>query len=252
MTSSLRASVAGAAFVAILLLTIPAWSQGEAETRNSPATQKEAVRDAWMVEEEVGEAEQQRIERSLLQRAPLTEADAKPAEDLPSSVTLQRRWYGWQTLLSDGLVISAFILAENLDGEEPHPAAGPLFTVSILGYFVAPAGLHLAHDNGLLGAASLGMRIGLPLLGMSVGAALSEDRGGEDTCNACIDYGVLYGAGAGLIGAMIFDASLATWKPKAPSSATMALVPSVCRGSLALDNTSCGGGHAAILATGTW
>ncbi len=86
------------------------------------------------------------------------------------------RWYGWQTLITDGAS-----LAMLMGGASANDSAGTWVALSGLTYALGGPIVHWAHGNGGKGAASLGLRLGLPvglgLLGYACGSAIS---GGKD------------------------------------------------------------------------
>jgi hypothetical protein len=86
------------------------------------------------------------------------------------------RWYGWQTLITDGASLSMLIGAGSA-----KDSAGTWVALSGLTYALGGPTVHWAHGNGGKGAASLGLRLGLPvglgLLGYATGAALSGGKG---------------------------------------------------------------------------
>ena len=68
----------------------------------------------------------------------------------PTLVTSGGEWYGWQTLIADGVAI----------------ASTPFVPVVGVGVYLTGAPIvHLAHGNGARAGASLGFRLGAPLVG---------------------------------------------------------------------------------------
>jgi hypothetical protein len=86
------------------------------------------------------------------------------------------RWYGWQTLITDGAS-----LAMLMGGASSNDSAGTWVALSGLTYALGGPTVHWAHGNVGKGAASLGLRLGLPvglgLLGYACGSAMSGGKG---------------------------------------------------------------------------
>jgi hypothetical protein len=117
----------------------------------------------------------------------------------------ERRWYGWQILLTDGAALASIGLASNGSGW------GDLALALYLGG--GPV-VHFAHENGAKGLGSLGLRVVAPVGSALVGGLLGAMVGG--CTNDCGDVfhpsAVLVGAGAGflvgLLGASIVDVAV--------------------------------------------
>src|SRR5207253_6226271 len=87
-----------------------------------------------------------------------TNAPSKPEKPEAKAET-ETRWYGWQTLLSDGLAVVA------------TPLAPPLGVgMSFLG---API-IHIVHLEGFNVLNSLGIRVIAPVVGGLVGLAAAD------------------------------------------------------------------------------
>ena len=86
------------------------------------------------------------------------------------------RWYGWQTLITDGASLAMLMGAAS-----SNDSAGTWLALSGLTYSLGGPTVHWAHGNVGKGAASLGLRLGLPvglgLLGYATGSALSGGKG---------------------------------------------------------------------------
>jgi Flp pilus assembly protein TadD len=118
-------------------------------------------------------------------------------------------WYGWQTLALDltsfvllGAVVSRISSSDGMILILPG-------TVLVLG---APV-VHWAHGEVGRGFGSLGLRVGLPLVGAGLGCAV--DYGSRDF--GCI-FGAAVGAALGMLSAVFIDAgALASTSEKQPS-----------------------------------
>jgi hypothetical protein len=119
----------------------------------------------------------------------------------------RRRWYGWQTLVTDGASLTALIVGASI---ESHETGGPgggttsLLWLGFLGYEAAPAVVHAAHRNPGRAFASMGIRLGMPLAGAFLGASIASgcDR------NLCEASGAGVGVMLGMAGAMAIDAAV--------------------------------------------
>jgi hypothetical protein len=122
------------------------------------------------------------------------------AEEPPS------RWYGWQTLATDGAavgLISASLATVDNGRNSPSSAlAWGALGVYALG---APV-MHFVHENPGRGLASFGMRVGGPIVLGFTGAVLEDcGGGGGDFCGL---GGALIGTSLGIIGAVAVDAAV--------------------------------------------
>jgi hypothetical protein len=83
------------------------------------------------------------------------------------------------------------------------------FGVAALGgYFLAPPIIHGAHGRWGIAAGSLGLRVGLPVLGGLLGAAADDDCRGE----ICVPVISALGITLGALGAVALDASLLSFE----------------------------------------
>lgn len=150
--------------------------------------------------------------------APSPEKAERPA----TNAETESHWYGWQTLLSDGLAIAATPLA-------PPLGAG----LYLLG---API-VHIVHLEGFNVLKSLGVRVISPVVGGLLGIAASDGCDGFLCQLEGGAVGVLVGAGI----AVVVDAALISWekvpveKPVEKKSAT--IVPILTPGRIGLGGT---------------
>lgn len=146
-----------------------------------------------------------------------------------------RAWYGGSILAVDVIALSvgiAGIGAVASDSSGVRDAGLPILFGAGLTYVLGGPIVHATHDRLGMTFASLGLRVGVPMgglfLGAMVGAGASEGCTG-DMCGlgGVIGGGVL-GFGAGLITASVIDISLLAYE-KVPESTTpqVALVPTV-------------------------
>jgi hypothetical protein len=154
---------------------------------------------------------------------------ARPVEPLPelranvpAAPPAPATWYGWQIILADAAAFACVGLTEQ-EG-------------CLAGYALSGPAIHTLHGHPGRGAASLGLRILLPLVGGSIGGALANcpdrapppppsDNNGHavvisvpnlDLCGLSeMAMGVMVGAGA----AMVADGIMA-FSDGAPATAT--------------------------------
>lgn len=89
---------------------------------------------------------------------------------------LRHHWYGYETLLSDG-ISGALLLGGSI------PEAGPYFLgAGAIGYSLGAPIIHLGHRRPLTGLASFALRVPTPLIIGGAIASASCARGGGDFC----------------------------------------------------------------------
>jgi hypothetical protein len=145
----------------------------------------------------------------ITERKPTTaaredEADVDAGMDEP---TERRRWYGWQTLITDGISLSALVVGGAIEGQEsggPGGGTTSLLWLGFLGYEAAPAVVHAAHRNPGRAFASMGIRLGMPLAGAFLGASLASNC----NRNLCEAGGAGVGVMLGMAGAIVIDAAV--------------------------------------------
>jgi hypothetical protein len=125
--------------------------------------------------------------------------------------------YRWQIFLADSASL-AFALSGSEKG----------VTVGALGYLLAAPIVHLAHDEGGRAGLSLALRLGLPIVAASAGAALTKHACADP--DDCDDDGSLEGAilgfGLGMLTAMVVDTVLIA-RPVKTHKTTTTWVPQV-------------------------
>ncbi len=127
--------------------------------------------------------------------------DPAPAPPKP-----ERRWYGWQTLATDGAAI-ALLAGTAFGAAAADVTEGPLITtgysLGLATYALGGPIVHFAHGNTWRGLASFGIRVPATLL---VIAASYEIECGSSG-GVCGEGTVLVGTGA-MIAAMAVDAAV--------------------------------------------
>jgi len=129
----------------------------------------------------------------------------------------ERRWYGWQIILTDGAALVS------LAAVSESSAWGDL----ALGLYVAGGPIvHLAHENGSQAAGSVGLRLLAPAGGMLIGFVLGALENPSCDCE-----GGLIGAGGGLVvgtvAASILDIALLAYDVPPALSGAHAAAPSL-------------------------
>ena len=130
-----------------------------------------------------------------------------PAAPGPHAETTESYWYGWQTASSDAASVAVVMV-----GSATH--ASVVTALGVGGMFFGAPGVHLANGRGVIGLASLGLRVSLPLLGGFVGYAAAgtchDNPKSTSLLGNCFLHGFNEAAIGSLVGlgsAMVIDAS---------------------------------------------
>lgn len=114
----------------------------------------------------------------------------------------KRVWYGWQTLTMDGLSVAVPITLAAAKSDAAAYAFGGF-------YLFGPAVVHWTHENVGTGFASVGVRVGSPLVGLLAGCAVS--------CGGRGDYEAAFaGLFLGYAAAVVLDAAAFAWEDPEP------------------------------------
>lgn len=135
--------------------------------------------------------------------------------ELTSPAKLPKRWYGWQTLTTDGVAIASFVLAGYAEEATVLP------TVGLGTYIIGGPIVHASHDNWGRAGISSGMRVGLPLVAggalYAVSSCGTTSDAGEVTADGWCELGralvALFSGAVGATVASALDASLLAWEP---------------------------------------
>jgi hypothetical protein len=132
--------------------------------------------------------------------------DDSPESATPAARKPQRRWYGWQTLISDGLAIGtvAYAIASADDGEEGDSDAH-LFIAGELTYFLGPPTIHWAHGHVGKGFGSLAIRLGSAVVAI-IGAIQDMSVLGDGDSDP--PNGLMVAGALGMIAAIPLDAAV--------------------------------------------
>jgi hypothetical protein len=125
--------------------------------------------------------------------------------------------YRLTLLLSDLTAVSLLIGTAAVSDNETI-ATG--FVVAGLGtYALGGPIIHFAHKQPTRGFGSFGLRVGLPLVGISIGVGLAAGCGSGEGSEWCAVGAIIFGgviAGGGALTAMIVDDSILGKAPKNP------------------------------------
>lgn len=116
-------------------------------------------------------------------------------------------WYGWQTATSDAASIAVVFVGSGT-------RASVVTALGVGGIFFGAPAVHFANGRGAIGAASLALRVALPLFGGFIGYAAAgschEDSSSKSFLGNCFLHGYNEAAIGGLVGlgsAMVLDAT---------------------------------------------
>lgn len=156
------------------------------------------------------------------QAAPSAGAVAPVVTPLPpanapggSTAAAPRYWYGWQTLIADAAAVAVgsgclyLYLKDVIDADDGKQCFVP--------FVLASPGVHLVHRGPLRALGSLGLRVGLPVLGLLVGLGSDDGNSGGDQSGLHFD-GAVSGFALGLVLGLAIDTLLA-FDPVGPSPA---------------------------------
>lgn len=143
----------------------------------------------------------------------IAEHDHKPlptpaAQDAakPEEGKKVEEWYGWETLICDGAsIVTAPIL------------------VGIGGYLVCAPIVHAANGQGLKALASLGLRVGGPVVFAIAGGLI--EAGATDCRSYCGLGGGIVGFGVGIVTAMVIDSAVLARKDVVKKTEKPTIVP---------------------------
>lgn len=178
----------------------------------------------------------------LLSSSHLFAQSARPAETAAEAEEA-RDWYGWQLLINDFVALGALGGAA-VAGVEGKSAIAVIVPVALV-YDLGGPTIHWLHQRKQIGAASLGLRIGVPFVGVMTGAAIAGCGAGRDSAaTSCRSQGAGYGALFGFAIATAIDASFLAWDaPRTASGKPTALrwapfaTPAQGRGTLGVAGT---------------
>ena len=145
-----------------------------------------------------------------------------PAAPVAPAPELRKHWYGYQTLLSDG--ISGALLVGGL-----IPEAGPYFIgASAVGYSLGAPFIHFAHKRPGAGLASFALRVPTPLVVGGAVAIADCRKGGGDFCGfPGIAVGMTLMAVAVVVDAAFLSHEVRREPPRGYASAPLHVTPTL-------------------------
>jgi hypothetical protein len=140
------------------------------------------------------------VSLTLVLAAELRAQAIEPAKAEPSAT-----WYGWQTLIADGLSMPTAVVSYRYIDD-----AGELFALSVTSAIVTPAIIHGAHGNWSAFGLSLGLRTGSAvLLGMGLLSGFEDHTPNRPISSYFVVGGLM------MLSASLIDATLAFEEPPA-------------------------------------
>jgi hypothetical protein len=125
-------------------------------------------------------------------------ADKRPVDDMAS----ERHWYGAPILIADAAAAGAILASVYFRSDT-------LIGAGLVSFAGVPPVVHALHRRGGRGLGSLGLRLGLPIVGAFIGGGLVDRSKCHIEDDGCVLAGVLTGAGIGMALAAIADQFLA-------------------------------------------
>lgn len=127
------------------------------------------------------------------------------------------RWYGWQTLATDGAAVALVLASIATAGGSGDSASGACGVGAVGVYALGAPAVHFVHGNPGRGFASLGIRVGAPVVLGFLG--VEAENCGEHGGDFCGFGGALLGVSAGIIGAIAIDAAVLAYDDEPADSA---------------------------------
>lgn len=151
---------------------------------------------------------------------PRQTAAAVPAREAALETrVVGRSWYGWKTLTVDaaagGLFTYGALLRPRPSKEVPEIGKPMVLVLASTGLLLGAPIVHFSEGRRRAGAASLGLRVVLPLLGYGI----AKGAGGSDDAK-------LAAFAAGMGTAALIDGAVLAWKPRIETR-RVTVVPSV-------------------------
>ncbi|MGC4088148.1 MAG: hypothetical protein QM756_09655 [Polyangiaceae bacterium] len=128
-------------------------------------------------------------------------ADIGPQPPLES---VEHRWYGWQTLATDGAALGLFTLSIAATEMRDSSTSEVLGVMGAAAYVAGGPTVHFAHGHVGKGFGSLGLRVGLPVAGALTATAIARPCGGDFGCIGEAALGFLLGG----VSAIAIDAAV--------------------------------------------
>ncbi len=150
-----------------------------------------------------------------------------PPPASPDATDSRSDWYGYQTLIADGVAGAGLVLTATVGGSSRSEAAAPSLLVGTLASYALGAPIvHFANGEAGRGLASFAVRLAAPSVGAGLGFAAASgcSRNGE-AMNFCPLGGLVVGVGVGMAVASVVDASALAWKPAKKTEEKASIAP---------------------------
>jgi hypothetical protein len=129
------------------------------------------------------------------------------APQRPPAPEVDTQWYGWQTLIADGVSLATLV-----GGAFSETLVVPSAFFALGGYALGGPAVHWSHGHVGRGFLSMGLRLGGMLGGAALGVAVAgTDRGGDFGGFAAVILGFT-SAVLGMAGAITMDAAWLSWE----------------------------------------
>ena len=145
----------------------------------------------------------------------------------PEGPRYEKVWYGYQTLIADGLSLAL------LTGGVVAKASEPI-VAGYVGFVLASPIVHMAHGNVGPGFGSIGTRLFVPWIGAGIGAITGLIVGGTSGSGAVADFGsrangalngAVIGTVIGVVGCIAIDAAGLAYTKERVDDANVSLAP---------------------------
>jgi len=126
-------------------------------------------------------------------------------------------WYGWEITAIDSLLVSGMVTVTALSANISTGVLQGVSVGAVVLMLAAPSWVHLGNGRSKAAVLSVASRSLFPITGALVGAAVTLPIWyalGSNSSQYLPLAGAAVGAGVGLIGAMIFDSVMLSYKPK--------------------------------------
>jgi len=144
-----------------------------------------------------------------------------------ASTEKRTEWYGAPIVIADLAAVSLTVAGAATASSSSDLGFG-LIAAGVGTYVLGGPIVHFSEDRIGTGFASLGLRLGAPLVGGAVGLGIGSAAVSGCTGEMCGLGALMFGAigvGVGLVAAPIIDSRLLARKPVAPSQMSLSVTP---------------------------
>ncbi len=165
------------------------------------------------------------VAKDLVLRVGRAAPSAAPsAAELPPA-RKHAHWYGWQILIVDGMSLLVMPVMAARTG------SSGVVALAVGGYALGGPIVHLAHGEVARGFGSLGLRVGLPLVGALGGAMVEGSSCHGELCGL---RGAAIGGALGVVAALVIDPAALAYERVEDEPAVAKAKPSPKRSNVAL------------------